>query len=173
MSNKYQLLEDLEQSRKSGTISEEEYRRERENILNSPLSPNNSGSDLLGMDQNSYLLVMHLSQFAGLIIVGLGFVVPLILWLINKDKNKEVDKHGKNILNFMISWLIYYAIAFILIISIVLLVVGLPIIIILAISQLIFIIIASVKASSGEYWEYPLSIRFFGTSDNTDIKKRQ
>ena len=171
MANKYQLLENLEQLYKAGTISEEEYRKERQKIMDDELPQSNFGSDLFGMSENSYLMVMHLSQFAGLITVGLGFVVPLIMWLLNKENNKVVDRHGQNILNFMISWLIYYAVAFLLIISFILSIVGLPLAIILGITQIIFIIIAAINANDGKYWEYPLSIKFFNDSGSNQSSK--
>lgn len=162
MANKYQLLEDLERLRKSGTITEEEFQREREKIMNDNFNRSSeSEANLLGMDENTYLMVMHLSQFFGYITAGLGFIAPIILWLINKDKNDAVDQHGKNILNFLISWIIYGLAGFVLTFTIILSIVGIPLLIVLAVLQVVFIILAAVKANNGEFWKYPMTISFF------------
>ena len=155
MANKYTMLEDLERLRQSGTITEEEFQREKQKIMSADekLIPR----DALGMEENTYLMLMHLSQFVGYILPLVGFVAPIIMWAINKDKNEKVDMHGKNIMNFMLSWLIYAIVSSVLI----LLLIGIPLLIVLGILQIIFIIIATVKANTGEYWKYPLSIPFF------------
>lgn len=122
----------------------------------------------LGMDTNTYLMLMHLSQLAGFFIAGLGFVIPIIMWAINKEKSEEVNKHGRNIFNFMISYLLYAfalgVVGVILIIGIITIPIAIVCFILLgvvAVLQIIFLIIASVKANSGEYWEYPMVVPFF------------
>lgn len=75
------------------------------------------------------------------------------MWLTNKENNAKVDLHGKNIMNFMISFLIY---GFVCAITIILI----PLSIVVGIVFLVFLIMASVKANSGTYWKYPLTIQF-------------
>jgi len=150
---KYDDLKKLEDLRERGAISEEEFKREKDRILNSDTYYR---KDVGGMNINTYLILMHLSQFAGFIVPGLGFIAPVVMWVVNKD-NPEVDKHGKNILNFMISMIIYAIASAILI----LLIIGIPMLIAIAVIEIVFIIIAAVKAANGEYWKYPLSIPFF------------
>lgn len=163
MANKYQLLEDLERLRKAGTISEEEYQNEREKIFNMNANSRENSSAFFGMKENTYLMLMHLSLFAGIITLGLGLIAPIILWAIYKDNSSEVDRHGKNIFNMMISWAIYTCIAMVLNYTIILAIIGLPLLIILLVLPAIFIIIASINAEKGIFWEYPLSIPFFAT----------
>jgi uncharacterized Tic20 family protein len=55
------------------------------------------------MDLSSYCMLMHLSQFAGIIVPFGGIALPIIMWATNKDKSSIIDQHGKNILNWMIS----------------------------------------------------------------------
>ena len=61
---KYDDLKILDELREKGSISEEEYQREKEKILNAP--PNSySGigqKPLFGMAENTYLMLMHLTQ---------------------------------------------------------------------------------------------------------------
>ena len=60
------------------------------------------------MRENRQLLVVtHLSQLIDLITGIGGFIVPLILWLTNRDAIHNMDKHGKAILNFRISMFLY------------------------------------------------------------------
>lgn len=91
--------------------------------------------------ENTYIMLMHLTQFAGVLIPLAGFIVPILMWITNKDNNANVDLHGKNILNFMISFAIYAAVATITII-------GIPVAIIIGILYIIFVIIATVKPTT-------------------------
>lgn len=151
--DKYEDLRILEDLRSKGTISEEEFQREKAKILNSEGQSRNS----LGMEENTYLTLMHLSQFGGFIVPGLGFIIPIVMWLVNADKSEAVNKHGKNIANFMLSMLIYFTISGILC----LILIGFVMLGILVIIEIVFIILAAVRANNGEYWPYPLTIRFF------------
>ena len=79
-----------------------------------PLDEFRAPKQLYGLEEHQYLLIMHLSQFAGYLVPLAGFVAPVVLWAINKDKNEAVDKHGRTILNWIISSLIYGGIGFVL-----------------------------------------------------------
>jgi uncharacterized protein len=90
------------------------------------------------------------------LVVGFGsLILPLILWITNKEKVDQMDQHGKNIINFQLSLLIYSIICIPLIL---LLGLGLLGLIVLAFVAIIFPIINAVKASNGETPTYPLSI---------------
>lgn len=141
---RYEDLKILDGLREKGSITEEEYRREKEKILNSPEYP----TLLWGMGESTFLMLMHLSQFLT------GFVLPLIMWLSNKDQNEKVNEHGKNIINFAISYTIYIVISCFLMI----LIIGFPMLIALSVMITVFIILAAIKAANGEVWKYPLSI---------------
>ncbi len=152
---KYQDLKILDELREKGSITEEEYQREKEKILN---EPDRGGSytgrkPLFGLSENSYLMLMHLSLFSGAIIPLAGFIVPVLMWTMNKDVNSNVDLHGKNILNAIISYLLYAAV-------LVITVIGIPVAVILGVVVVIFVILAAVKANNGEYWSYPFTIQF-------------
>ena len=159
--DEYEKLKKLEELKTNGTLTEEEFQREKERILNEETrqtkqTPASTKQPLFGLQENAYLMLMHLSQFAGWILPGLGFVLPIAMWLTNKDENENVDKHGKNILNFTISYFIYAAISGILVI----IAIGLALLAVLGVVVTIVIIIAAVKAYNNEYWDYPLTIKF-------------
>jgi uncharacterized Tic20 family protein len=153
----YDDLKTLDELRRTGAISEEEYQKEKEKFFNRTENSKKTNSNpLFGLTENSYIALMHISQFAGIIIPGLGFILPTVLWAMNKDNNAKVNVTGKHIINFMISMLIYYAVSGVLCC----LVIGIPMLVGLAIMQIVFIIIATIKANNGETWKYPLTIDF-------------
>lgn len=155
---KYEDLEKLNNLREKGAITEEEYNREKEKILNREEPAFNRKP--LAMDTNTYNMFIHLSQFCGLIIPLAGMIVPIILWISGKDNHWSIDKHGRIVMNWIISSLIYAAVSAVLII----LLIGIPLLIALAICSIIFIIIGAIKAKDGIFWKYPMSIEFFNTN---------
>lgn len=151
---KYEDLKILDELKEKGSITEEEYQREKAKILNEGrASAHGDRRPLFGLTENTYLMLMHLSQFAGFLLPVAGFVVPILLWTMNREPSTMVDMHGKNIVNFMISYLIYVTLLCIILI-------GIPLAIVLGLLYVLFVILASVKASNGEYWKYPFTIQF-------------
>ena len=108
------------------------------------------------MEVDSYCTLMHFSQLAGAIVPFAGFIMPIVMWTTQKDKDPLIDEHGKNIVNFMLSAILYGIIFAILI----LVVIGVFLLIGLGILSLIFIIIGGIQASEGRVYKYPLTIRF-------------
>lgn len=112
----------------------------------------------------SYATIIHLSSFAQFIIPFGGIIVPLILWLIKKDKDSFVDAHGKSCVNFEMSLLIYSFTLALLLIPITLFTLGIGLILIvlaaipLFIAYIIVKIQAASQASKGEYYQYPFTI---------------
>lgn len=152
---KYDDLKILDELRAKGSITEEEFQREKAKILAEDNS-RNSGTykkPLFGIAQNTYLLLMHLSQFASWIVPFIGIVIPILMWTSNKDNNAEVDRHGKNILNFNISYAIYS-------LALTIIIIGIPLLIVLFVIYVVVLVMAAIKANNGEYWEYPLTIKF-------------
>lgn len=98
--------------------------------------------------------VAHLSALLGFVGIPspLGPLAALLIW---KD-DPVVVAHAKAALNFNISWFIYAVLS---VISILLLV-GLLLTPIVAVAWLVLVIVGSVKAATGEPYEYPLTIRF-------------
>jgi len=101
--------------------------------------------------------VAHLSALAGFAGVPLGHVLgPLVVWLTTRDKYSFADDQGKEALNFQLSMLVYTLAC----IPLICLCVGALLMAALHILNLIFIIVAGIKASNGEAYRYPLCIRF-------------
>ena len=108
-------------------------------------------------DVRTWCVLCHASALLGLFFHFLGHLGgPLIVWLMKRGDSPEIDAHGKESLNFQISMLIYDAVAAILCIVLI----GIPILIALWVLNTVFVIIASVKASEGKFYRYPITIRF-------------
>jgi uncharacterized protein len=86
----------------------------------------------------------------------LGFVAPLIVLLVFGPRSAYVRAHAVESLNFNLSWLLYGIAAVILII----IGIGILILIALGLAYLVLVVIASVRANNGEFFRYPLTIRF-------------
>lgn len=54
------------------------------------------------IEDNNYLMFLHLSIISNVIIPLGNIIIPLILWLNKRESIINVDKQGKNILNFQI-----------------------------------------------------------------------
>ena len=108
-------------------------------------------------DVRTWCVLCHASALLGLFFHFLGHIFgPLAVWLIKRGDSPEIDAHGKESLNFQISMLIYDAIAVILCIFLI----GIPILIALWVANTVLVIIASVKAGEGKFYQYPFTIRF-------------
>lgn len=108
-------------------------------------------------DVKTWIVLCHASALLGLFFHFLGHLLgPLIVWLTKRSDSPEIDAHGKESLNFQLSMLIYDAIAGILCIILI----GIPILIGLWVLNTVLVIIASIKASEGQLYRYPFTIRF-------------
>lgn len=83
-----------------------------------------------------------------------GFIGPLILMLCTQEASAK--RHATEALNWQLSLLIYMVVSFFL----VFLIVGIFTLIAVVIMDLVFCIIAAVKAGQGVFWKYPMSIPF-------------
>lgn len=105
----------------------------------------------------SALLGFLWMPFHGFFFIPFGHLVaPLVVWLLKRKEYPFVDDQGKEALNFQISMTIYGLLASLLIFF----VIGIFILVVLALLDIVLVIIASVKASNGEPYRYPLTIRF-------------
>lgn len=108
-------------------------------------------------EDRQLIVITHLSQLITLV-TGFGsLIVPLIIWATQKEKVFQMDIHGKNIINFQLSLIVYFIICIPLILFFGL---GLLGFIALGISAIIFPVINAIKASNGETPNYPLSFHF-------------
>lgn len=96
-----------------------------------------------------------MALLAHLLAIVVGFIGPLIIWLVRKDQSAFVEHHGKESLNFQITMFIALISSFIL----VFLLLGLLLLPILMIVQLVMPIVAATAANRGEIYRYPFTLR--------------
>ena len=119
-----------------------------------PVSP--PAQPLTG-NARTFAILCHILAFAGFAFpFGGNIIAPLVMWLIKKEEYPQIDQHGKESVNFQISITIYALLC----IPLTFICVGYFLWIALCILDVVAIIVASVKASNGELYRYPLSIRF-------------
>lgn len=106
--------------------------------------------------ENDWATICHLLGFCGTIIPFAHIGAPLILWLLKKDESLNLDNHGREVLNFQISWSIYALFSSILIFVLV----GFAMLAVLGITWIILMVIGGLKARQGELYRYPITIRF-------------
>lgn len=108
-------------------------------------------------DEQTWGMLCHLSGIA-------GWVGPLIVWLIKKDEYAMVNREGKKALNFQITifiaWVALFVFSIVLgfILPVFFFFAFLPWLVYLV--SLVFTIVATVKTSNGEEYNYPVSFKF-------------
>jgi uncharacterized Tic20 family protein len=103
------------------------------------------------------LVITHLSQLLTYVTGFGGLIVPLILWVTQKDKVMDMNEHGKAIVNFQISIILY---ALLSIPAILLLGLGILMLVLIGILGFVLPILNAIKASNGEPPSYFGSIQF-------------
>jgi len=102
-------------------------------------------------EDKTIALITHLSGIIA------SFIVPLIIWLINKDKPEKawITGQAKEALNFQITivlaWIVAIVLSFVAI--------GFLLYPVIWIGNLVFCILAGVAANKGENYRYPVTIR--------------
>lgn len=108
-------------------------------------------------EEKQWGMFTHLAALATFVLPVAGNIIgPLIIYLIKKDEYEFVNEQGKEVLNFQITWSIIFAV------SIMLILVGIGVVMLVGfgIAWLILVIVGAVAASNGQYYKYPLTIRF-------------
>jgi len=111
--------------------------------------PQESGG-AISKDARTWAMLCHL------LAIFTGFIAPLVIWLMKKDEDVFIDSHGKEALNFQITVAIAMIVSWLLLFA----VIGCVLMPAVCIVNIIFCILATMKANSGEPYRYPVSIRF-------------
>lgn len=107
-------------------------------------------------EERNWAVACHLSALLGLVAWGVGIILgPLIVWLIKKDTLAFVDDQGKEALNFQITVFLAGVVCS----ALIFLLIGVPLLAALCIFDLVFMVIAAIKASEGVRYRYPISLR--------------
>ena len=114
--------------------------------------------DSPSQDDRNLALIAHLSGCVGVLGGGLiGFIGPLIIYIMKKDSSDYVSAQAKEALNFQITMLLIAIVCFI--------IVGVscgvlfPVVFVPMVLQLVFGIIAAFAVRDGRDYRYPFGLR--------------
>ena len=112
-----------------------------------PPAPNGAASQ----EDKTLAMLTHLSG------ILLSFIVPLIIWLTNKDRSDKgfLLDQAREALNFQIT----IAIAWVIAVVLSALLIGFLLYPILLLANLVFCILAGLKANEGVAYRYPFALR--------------
>jgi len=113
------------------------------------MAENQSEQHGLSQDERTMGMLCHLSAL-------IGFIGPLIVWLLKKDESEFVNDQGKESLNFQITMLICSAVSAVLM----LVVIGVVLAAVVGVYDIVMFIIAAVQANKGVRYRYPVCYRF-------------
>ena len=171
----YKKLDELNKLRQSGALTDEEFDREKQKVFEEEaLNSNRPAEELpMGLRESSYLGLMSLL----ILLPYVGWMIPIVMWAIGRNASEQINKQGKYILNWYITWFIF-GVTFVLtllagfpaaiisdhVTSMATVIGGLlwvlPIPIIFGILSLVFPLVGGIKGLNGQVWKYPLSIPF-------------
>lgn len=101
-------------------------------------------------DDKIWIILCHLS-----LLLGVGLLLPLIVYLVKKDDSPAIAGQAKEALNFHITVYLYGFICFLL----VFVVIGVVLLPLLGLFSAVFAIVAAIKASEGKPYRYPMTLR--------------
>ncbi|WP_321827019.1 DUF4870 domain-containing protein [Maribacter dokdonensis] len=108
-------------------------------------------------EDRNLLVITHLSQYLDFVTGFGGLLVPLVIWLTTKDTVIGMNEHGKSVINFQLSLILYLIIG---IPGILLFGLGILLLIFAGILSLVMPAINAIRASNGESPSYFGTIRF-------------
>src|SRR3984893_210870 len=121
-----------------------------------PTPPGGVTAPAVTSNVRTWNILCHASALLGVFLHFPGHLLgPFIVWVAKRDDSPEIDAHGKESLNFQISMLIYNAIAAVFC----LVLIGFFFLAVLWVLNAVFVIVASIQASDGKFYRYPMTIR--------------
>ena len=121
-------------------------------VTMSTLPPPNSPlpAPMTPEDQRLWATLVHVGG------IFLGFVSPLVGYLVLKDRGAFIRSHTATALNFQLTMLIAYIVGSILLFVLI----GILVLLAIAIVWIVFSILAAIAANKGQPYKYPLAIEF-------------
>lgn len=136
---------------------------------NQPAPPVNEPTPPASDNTHTFGMLCHLLALSALVGVPFGNILgPLVMWLIKKEEIPFVDECGKESLNFQISMTLYSAaLGLVCLPFLIVPIVGVIFVFFAAMALfaivvlgITFVVIAAIRTSEGQSYQYPLTIRF-------------
>jgi len=113
-------------------------------------------------EERTWAMAAHLCVLAGSVVPLGNIIAPLVIWQVHKEKSAFVVKHALESLVFQVA--IMLAMFALLLLTIVTLgaaiILALPAILALFVASFVYMIVATIRASEGKIWEYPVTTRW-------------
>ena len=106
-------------------------------------------------DERTWALLAHLSGLIAMLLGGLCFLGPLIVWLVKKDQSPFVADQAKEALNFQIAVFIALLISAVSTLACI----GFILLPIVMIGGIVYAVIGGMEANKGVYYRYPYTFR--------------
>ena len=110
---------------------------------------------VVNKEERTWAMFAHLSAFSGHFIPFGHILGPLVIWLMKKPDNPFVADQAKEALNFQITMTIGFVVAGLLC----LIAIGFLLLPVVWLFDIIFTIVAAVKANDGVTYRYPATLR--------------
>jgi uncharacterized Tic20 family protein len=112
-------------------------------------------------EERGWAIAAHLSTMAGTAVPCGNVLAPLVIWLIHREKSSFVSKHAWEAVFFQIGVLLAIIVLSLLAFaSFGLGVLAICGIVTLLIADMVYMILAAIRAGERKIWEYPLTTRF-------------
>ncbi|TLP77575.1 DUF4870 domain-containing protein [Maribacter sp. ACAM166] len=108
-------------------------------------------------EDRNLLVITHLSQYLDFITGFGGLLVPLGIWLTTKDAVVGMEEHGKSVINFQLTLLIYVVIG---IPGILLFGLGIVLLVFAGVLSIVMPVLNAIRANNDESPSYFGTIRF-------------
>jgi uncharacterized Tic20 family protein len=105
-------------------------------------------------EERTWAMLAHLITLVGYVVWIGAYLVPLVIYLVYKDKSSFVAFHALQSLFFQLAVLVVAAMLLVLSLTIVLACVTIPALIVLGVGALAYVIVAAIRAYNGELFEY-------------------
>lgn len=116
-------------------------------------------------EERKWAMFCHLAGLAGLspLLPAIGCAVaPLIIWQLKAEEFPYVAEQGRRAVNFQLSMLVYVTIGTVVCFASIIGAFLVPVVwCVFGLIDVIFVLIAAVKANGGWHYRYPITIRFF------------
>jgi uncharacterized Tic20 family protein len=108
----------------------------------------------LTADERLWAMLAHLSALLGYV-VGLGqYIAPLVIYLVYRERSRFVAFHALQALYFQLALLVLWVM--VCVVGLITCGLGLLLAIVPTVLNLVFVLIAAIRANSGEWYELPL-----------------
>ncbi len=108
----------------------------------------------LTSNERHFAVWTHLSPLLAFMVIGpFAAAAPLILWMTRRETSSFVDDHGREVVNMSITGAFFFIIG---------LVTGIGVLVwlIWCVAALVNVVRGAIAAGDGEYFRYPMTIRF-------------